>query len=71
MLDRLLNGALWLTVMTLITATAGAALILSYRGIFTLCANQYRNGATLLGTGAILGLACYLLSRHGNDLMDR
>src|SRR5437660_8957493 len=35
MLDRLLNGALWLTVMGMITASAGAAIILAYRGLFT------------------------------------
>lgn len=71
MLDRLLNGALWLMVMSLITSTAGAALILGYRGIFTLCAGRYPGGATSLAAGVGLAVASYLLSRHGNDLMDR
>jgi hypothetical protein len=71
MLDRLLNGALWLAVMGLITATAGASLLLGYRGLFNLCAGRYPSGGIAVGVGLALAGASYLLCRHGNDLMDR
>ena len=71
MFDRLLNGALWLAVMGMITATAGAALILAYRGLFTLCTGRYPAGSIAITGGIALAMASYLLCRHGNDLMDR
>jgi hypothetical protein len=71
MFDRLLNGALWLAVMGMITATTGAALILGYRGLFTLCAGRYPAGSVTVAAGVGLAAASYLLCRHGNDLMDR
>ena len=71
MLDRLLNTALWMTVMGMITATGGAALILAYRGTLNLCATKYPLGATAILAGTVLGGASYLLCRHCNDLMDR
>lgn len=71
MFDRLLNSALWLTVMAMITATAAAGLVLSYKGIFDLCVARYPGGSAAILTGIILGGASYLLCRHCNDLMDR
>jgi hypothetical protein len=71
MFDRLLNGGLWLAVMGLITASAGAALMLAYRGLFNLCAGRYRAGSATVAAGIGLAAASYLLCRHGNDLMDR
>ena len=71
MFDRLLNSALWLTVMALITFTAGAALILGYRGMFNLCTGRYPTGGAAVAVGALLAAASFLLARNGNDLMDR
>ncbi|SRR5260221_10447239 len=71
MSDRLLNGALWLLVMGMITATAGAGLILGYRGVFALCAGLFLKGGVTVGIGIFLAGGSYLLARHGNDLMDR
>jgi hypothetical protein len=71
MLDRLLNGILWLTIMALITSTAGAALILGYRGVFGLCAGRYPTGGVALAVGVALAGGSYLLCRNANDLMDR
>jgi hypothetical protein len=71
MFDRLLNSALWLTVMALITFTAGAALILGYRGMFNLCTGRYPTGGVAVAVGALLAGASFLLARNGNDLMDR
>ena len=71
MFDRLLSSALWLTVMGMISATAGASLILGYRGLFNLCAGRYPGGAIAVASGIVLASAAYLLCRHCNDLMDR
>ena len=40
-MDRLLMSFLRMTIIGLITLTAGAAVMLSYRGIFTLLAHEY------------------------------
>ena len=71
MLDRLLMGGLWLTIMGLIMFTAGSSLFLGYRGLFHLLSRQYPAGLTTAGCGIALGIACYSLVRHGDDLMDR
>lgn len=71
MLDRLLNSALWLTVMSMITGAAAGALLLSYRGLFDLCATRYTPGSIALTSGILLGCASYLLARNANDLIDR
>ena len=71
MFDRFLNSALWLTVMAMITATAAAGLVLSYKGLFDLCAARYSGGGAAVCVGIALGGASYLLARHCNDLMDR
>jgi hypothetical protein len=71
MFDRLLNGALWLTVMGMITATAAAGLLLSYRGLFDVCAGRIPGGAVAVLVGITLGGASYMLARNCNDLMDR
>jgi hypothetical protein len=71
MFDRLLNSALWLTVMALITFTAGTALILVYRGLFDVCIGRYRSGGVAVGVSVIFASASFILARNGNDLMDR
>jgi hypothetical protein len=71
MFDRLLNSALWLTVMALITFTAGTALILVYRGLFNLCIGRYPSGGAAVGVSIVFAAASYILARNGNDLMDR
>jgi hypothetical protein len=71
MLDRLLNSALWLTVMALITFTAGASLILIYRGLYDLFMRRYPTGGAAIALGIVFAGASFLLARNGNDLMDR
>ncbi|HEY8665841.1 MAG TPA: hypothetical protein VIL86_04205 [Tepidisphaeraceae bacterium] len=71
MLDRILWRFLWLIIMALITATAGAGLMLAYSGLFQLVGKHVVPGATSMGMALVLSIACYLLCRHGNDLMDR
>ena len=71
MFDRLLNSALWLTVMGMISISGGAALLLGYRGLFSLCAGHYNTGAISVAIGTGLAGGTYLLCRHCNDLMDR
>lgn len=71
MLDCLLNSALWLTVMSMITGAAAGALMLSYRGLFDLCAARYTPGSIALASGVLLGFASYVLARNANDLIDR
>lgn len=71
MIDRMLMGFLWLTIMSMIMFTAGLALFLAYRGLYSLIIRQYPTGAASLGGGLAVGIACYCLVRNGDDLMDR
>jgi hypothetical protein len=71
MSDRLLTGTLWVLVMGMIAVTAGAGLILGYRGVFAMCAGAFLKGGITIGVGMILAGGSYLLARNGNDLMDR
>jgi hypothetical protein len=71
MLDRFLNGALWFAVMVLISASAIGALLLSYHGLFDICAHRYHSGGSSVTIGVFLGIGSYLLARNANDLMDR
>ena len=71
MMDRIVNGALWVLVMALIAISAMGALLLSYRGLFDLCAQRISTGTAELCAGTFIGVASYLLARHANDLMDR
>jgi hypothetical protein len=69
--DRLLSCLLCGVVITLITATAGASLWLLYTGILRLCNAQFPPAAIMILIAALPAGACYVLCRHGNDLMDR
>lgn len=71
MMDQLLSRLLWMVVMGLIVATGGAALCLLYNGLLLLCWGQFPVAAGFLPLTLLLAGACYLLCRHGNDLMDR
>lgn len=71
MLDRLLNSALWMIIMGMITATFGSAIILNYRGMLNLCVGKYPAGSVAILAGTLLGGASFLLCRHCNDLIDR
>ena len=71
MFDRLLNSALWLIIMGMITAASGSALILAYRGILSLCVGKYPVGGMAILIGVALGGTSFLLCRHCNDLIDR
>ena len=71
MLDRLLNTALWLTVMGMISTSAAAALIVGYHGLFNICAGRYHGGAFAVAVGVALAGSSYVLFRHCNDLIDR
>jgi hypothetical protein len=71
MLDRLLNSALWLVVMGLISLTAIFSLLLGFRGLFNVCAGRYPAGGLTVMLGVILAGGSFLLCRYCNDLMDR
>ena len=71
MLDRIVYGALWLTVMGLIMCSAAAALLVGCRGMFAVFARHYPGGIAMIGSGILLGTTTYFLCRYGDDLMDR
>ena len=71
MLDRFIKNCLRLTIMTLIMATGGSALLLTYRGLFHLLARRLDLASAALAGGIALGIAAYFLVRNGDDLMDR
>jgi hypothetical protein len=71
MIDRMIQRAMWLTVMGLIAAAAIGALILCYRGIYELCSRNLAVAAALIAPGVGLAIGSYLMARCGNDLMDR
>src|SRR5260221_6771493 len=70
MSDRLLNGALWLLVMGMITATAGAVVNLGYRRVFAVCAGFFLQGGDTGRIGIFFSGGSYLLARHGHDLLE-
>ena len=57
--------------MTLIATSAVACLITLYSGLFELIAAQYDKGGLHLGAGMLLGVTCWLLCKHSDDLIDR
>ena len=71
MFDRLLNSALWLVIMGMISLASAFSLILAYRGTLNLCIGKYPSGAMAILVGTLLGAASFLLCRHSNDLIDR
>lgn len=70
MMDRILAKTLTGTVMTLIVAAAVAALVFGYRGIYLLATIEVEAGMAWLVSGVTLGIACYVLCRHRNELAD-
>jgi hypothetical protein len=71
MSERLVYRFLWLTVFGLIVASAMGCLIFLYSGIFKLITQQFAAAGTVLGLGILLGVACWVLCRHCDDLIDR
>lgn len=69
-MDQLLAKALTGTVMTLIVATAVAALVFGYRGVYFLSTAEAEAGVVWLAAGVTLGVGCYLLCRHRHELAD-
>lgn len=57
--------------MTLICLAAGGAMMLSYRGLFDVCASRFPIGAAEISVGVLIGVGSYMLTRNANDLMDR
>jgi hypothetical protein len=70
-LDRMIQSAIWLAVMGLITSAAAGAILLCYTGLYQLCLKNISVAATLIVPGILLGLASYMMARCGNDLIDR
>jgi hypothetical protein len=70
MMDRILSKTLNATVMSLIVATATAALVVGYRGLFRLVSNDAEAGMVWLFGGVALSVACVLLCRHRHELAD-
>jgi hypothetical protein len=71
MTDRVLSRCLWLTIMSLIAGSAMGSLVLIYSGLSGLMGRQFEDGGVLVGSGIILGAACWALCRHSDDLIDR
>ena len=71
MMDRLLSTTMNFTVMALITATAGGALVLGYWGLVELCNGHASGGG--FAVFAALGPAALAvkLAQYKNDLADR
>jgi hypothetical protein len=71
MTDRLLSRFLWTTIMGLIAASAMGCLVLLYSGLFRLITLQFEAGGVVTGAGILLGVACWLICKHSDDLIDR
>jgi hypothetical protein len=71
LLDRMIQSAIWLCIMGLITSAAAGALLLCYTGLYQLCLKKTLVAATWILPGIVLGLASYWMARCGNDLIDR
>jgi len=70
-LDRMIQGAIWLAVMGLITSAAAGAILLCYSGLYQLCLKKTFVAVTLILPGIMLALASYMMAHCGNDLIDR
>ena len=71
MADRFLARCLWAVIMGLIAASAVAALVLLYSGLFHLISRNLESATLALGTGSLLLGGCWALCRHSDDLIDR
>ena len=71
MIDRLLHGLLWLTIIGLITGVSGISLFLGYGGVLHLISGRFPDGTAFLSMSLLLGAGAFTLSRHGNELIDR
>lgn len=60
-----------MTIMSLIVATAMGALVLLYSGLFKFIAREFEGGGAVVGAGILLGVACWGLCKHCDDLIDR
>jgi hypothetical protein len=47
------------------------SLVLIYSGLSGLIGRQFEDGGVLVGSGMVLGAACWVLCRHSDDLIDR
>jgi hypothetical protein len=57
--------------MGLIAGTAMGGLVMMYSGLFKMISMQPKSGGIVLGVGVVLGLGCWLLCKHSDDLIDR
>lgn len=71
MTDRILSRCLWTTIMGLIVGSALSSLVLLYSGLFKLITAQYETGGIVSGSGILVGVACWGLCKHSDDLIDR
>ena len=70
-MNRLLQLALNLVIMTSIAALSAAALVLAHSGVLRLLSGAPRPGGILLAFAAGLALAATYMIRNRNDLADR
>lgn len=71
MLDRVLRGLLWTTVMGLISACAVGSLLLGYGGLMRLIGGDSAGGGGMMAGGLAAAGVAWGLCRNANDLMDR
>ena len=71
MLDRLIFRTLTVIVVTLISASAGAALIVGYWGLLEMLTGRAGHGAAMLAVCPVLAWVSILLIRNRDDLTDR
>jgi hypothetical protein len=70
-MDSFLSRCLWLVVMGLIASSAMGGLVLLYSGMFKLVTMQLQTGGIVMAAGALLGMGCWVLCKHSDDLIDR
>lgn len=67
----MLARCLWLMIMGLIAGSAMGTLVLIYSGLFRIITRQFEAGGMVLGAGMLLGVACWAMCKHSDDLIDR
>ncbi len=66
----MLYSLLWMTVMGLTMASGAAAVFLAYFGLVNVTGGVSQ-GAAPMAAALLLGVTCWQLARHSNDLIDR
>ena len=69
MTDRIVASAWWIVVMSIVLATAIAAVLLCYDGLLALVAEHWTRGSGAVASGLCMGTICGLFCQHRNDLL--